>query len=119
MTIDPQGIVGPSAGLAFTLGLIDKLDPYSLTGGKVVAATGTMALDGTVGDVGGVPQKTYAVEDAGATVFFVPTQEYKTALAHANSSLKVVEVSNVCQAVDWLLAHGGRVPSSFSCHPPS
>ena len=119
VTIDPQGIVGPSAGLAFTLGLINELDPYSLTGGKTVAATGTMSFDGAVGDVGGVPQKTYAVEDAGATVFFVPPQEYKTALAHANGSLKVVEVSTVCQAVDWLVAHGGRVPPSFTCHAGS
>lgn len=112
VTIDPQGIVGPSAGLAFTLGLINDLDPYSLTAGQKIAATGTMSLNGAVGDVGGVPQKTVAVENAGATVFFVPPQEYATAKSHSNGKLKVVAVSNVSQAIAYLLKMGGKLPTN-------
>ena len=55
ITIDPGPVSGPSAGLAFTLTIIDELTPGSLTGGKKVAVTGTMDLDGNVGEVGGVP----------------------------------------------------------------
>jgi PDZ domain-containing protein len=116
-TIDPpfaismnaEGIIGPSAGLAFTLGLIEKLDGADLTGGAKIAATGTMAIDGTVGDVGGVAQKTVAVRRAGATVFFVPTPELATAEAHAGPDLKVFAVANVHQAIVDLERMGGRV----------
>ena len=66
ITIDPGAVSGPSAGLAFTLTIIDDLTPGNLTGGKKVAVTGTIDLDGNVGEVGGVPQKTAAALDAGA-----------------------------------------------------
>ena len=78
-----EGIIGPSAGLAFTLGLLEKLDPSDLTGGHLVAATGTMSITGQVGDVGGVAQKTVAVRERGAVLFLVPPQEYAVAKAHA------------------------------------
>ena len=55
--IDTQLVGGPSAGLAFTLAIIDDLTPGALTGGKRVAVTGTIAPDGSVGAVGGVEQK--------------------------------------------------------------
>ena len=66
--IDVTNIGGPSAGLAMTLGVIDALTGGSLTGGHTVAVTGTIDDQGNVGDVGGVPQKTIAVENAGATI---------------------------------------------------
>ena len=81
---------GPSAGLAFTLTIIDKLSPGDLTGGKNVAVTGTIELDGTVGEVGGVPQKTAAAIDAGAKLFLVPSAEVREAKARAGSAMKVV-----------------------------
>lgn len=107
--LDAEGIVGPSAGLAFTLGLIDALDPASLTGGLRVAATGTMSLDGSVGAVGGVAQKTVAVSDAGASVFLVPPEEYRTAVAHAGPHLRVFAVSSIGQAIAVLERLGGRL----------
>ncbi len=79
--IDPGAVSGPSAGLAFTLTIIDELTPGSLTGGKKVAVTGTMDLGGNVGEVGGVPQKTAAALDAGAKLFLVPTPEVAQAKA--------------------------------------
>ena len=107
--LSSEGIVGPSAGLAFTLGLMQELDPANLTGGLKVAATGTMSIDGTVGDVGGVAQKTIAVRGAGASVFLVPPQEYAVAKAHAGPHLKVYAVSTIGEAVHILESLGGRV----------
>jgi PDZ domain-containing protein len=107
--LSSEGIVGPSAGLAFTLGLIEELDRADLTGGLKVAATGTMSIDGTVGDVGGVAQKTIAVRGAGAKVFLVPSPEYKVAKAHAGSGLKVYAVNNIDQAIKILESLGGRI----------
>ncbi len=107
--IDVTNIGGPSAGLAMTLGVIDALTPGSLTGGHTVAATGTMDDQGNVGDVGGVPQKTVAVENAGATIFLVPRQEYKAALSKDRPGLKIYAVSTLDQALRVLAANGGKV----------
>ncbi len=85
VNIDVGAIGGPSAGLALTLGLLDVLSAGNLTGGHRVAATGTINLDGTVGDVGGVAQKAVAVRKAGAQVFFVPPDELKAAQSQAGS----------------------------------
>jgi PDZ domain-containing protein len=112
VTINVGGIGGPSAGLALTLGLIDLLSDGDLTGGHRIAATGTINLDGSVGDVGGVAQKTVAVRRAGAQVFFVPPQELKTARSEAGS-MKVFAVSNLQQALTQLQALGGRPPTQI------
>ena len=105
-----EGIIGPSAGLAFTLGLIQQLDPHDLTGGLKVAATGTMSIDGTIGDVGGVAQKTVAVRSSGAKIFFVPPQEYKVAVQHGGGGLKIFAVSKISQAISILQHYGGKLP---------
>lgn len=104
--ISTPGIGGPSAGLAFTLGIIERIEGKSLTNGKIVAATGTISPNGSVGDVGGVPQKTVAVERAGATLFLVPPQEYKAALSKATPKLKVEAVTSLKQAVADIQAFG-------------
>jgi PDZ domain-containing protein len=110
--LDSAGIGGPSAGLAFTLGIIDELSSGDLTGGRKVAATGTIGLNGAVGDVGGVAQKTVSVRRAGASVFLVPVQEERVAEAKAGPHLKVVAVSTVNQALSVLEHLGGRPPGS-------
>lgn len=107
--IESGDIGGPSAGLAFTLALLDDLTPGELTGGKVVAATGTMEIDETVGDVGGVKQKTAAVIAAGATMFLVPPGEYEEAKKRAGSRLEVVKVANLGDALAALGKLGGNV----------
>jgi len=116
--ISADGIGGPSAGLAFTLGVINTLSGGNLTGGRTVAATGTIHPDGTVGDVGGVAQKTVAVERAGATLFLVPPQEYSTAKAKATSGLTVVAVRSLGDAIAVLEQHGGSAGSA-SVGPPA
>ena len=108
--IDVTNIGGPSAGLAMTLGVIDALTSGSVTGGRTVAATGTIDSQGDVGDVGGVAQKTIAVENAGASIFLVPPQEYKAAMSKVRPGLKVYAVSTLDQALRVLAAHGGAVP---------
>jgi PDZ domain-containing protein len=106
--IDSEGIGGPSAGLAFTLELLDILTPGELTGGRRVAATGTIELDGTVGEVGGVAQKTIAVRKAGAEVFLVPASELAEARAHAGRTLRVEPVRDVDDALRILAGLGGN-----------
>jgi PDZ domain-containing protein len=72
-----------------------------------VAVTGTIEPDGSVGEVGGVAQKTAAVRAAGASYFLVPAQEAKEARAHAGSRLRIVPVGNLDQALDALRSFGG------------
>jgi PDZ domain-containing secreted protein/Zn-dependent protease/predicted transcriptional regulator len=70
-----QNIGGPSAGLIYALAIADMLDPEDHAGGKIVAATGTIGIDGAVGRVGGVSAKAVSVEEAGADLFLVPQAE--------------------------------------------
>ncbi len=111
VSIDVGAIGGPSAGLALTLGLLDSLTHGQLTGGRRIAATGTISLGGAVGDVGGVAQKTVAVRKAGAQYFFVPVQELAAAKSEAKG-MKVYAVSTLSQALDDLKALGGSIPKS-------
>ena len=99
---------GPSAGLAFTLALLDELTPGELTGGKKVAATGTITPSGAVGEIGGLPQKTVAVEREGAELFLVPLAELAEAQAKAEgTNLKVVGVETLDDALAALQEFGG------------
>jgi PDZ domain-containing protein len=117
VSINTQDIGGPSAGLAMTLGVLDALSGGHLVGDKTIAATGTIAPDGAVGDVGGVPQKTIAVERAGATVFLVPPQELAAARSKATPSLHIYAVSTLAQALSVLERLGGRLPRRLAFGP--
>ncbi|HEY8080873.1 MAG TPA: S16 family serine protease [Acidimicrobiales bacterium] len=110
VTINTANIGGPSAGLAMTLGVIDALSNGSLTGHVRIAATGTIDPSGNVGDVGGVAEKTIAVETAGATVFLVPPQELGVAQAAASGGLKVIAVATLDQALAAIKRAGGTTP---------
>jgi PDZ domain-containing protein len=107
--LNSEGIVGPSAGLAFTLGLMQKLDRGNLTNGLQVAATGTMSVTGQIGAIGGIQQKTIAVRSSGAGIFLVPPANYATAKKYAGSKLKVFAVSTISQALNVLKRFGGRI----------
>ncbi|MGD0321857.1 MAG: PDZ domain-containing protein [Acidimicrobiales bacterium] len=107
--INSDQIGGPSAGLAWTLGMIDRLCGGGLTGGRSVAATGTIDPDGSVGEVGGVEQKTVAVERAGASVFLVPVSELAAARAKATPNLEVLGVSSLHDALVDLQHLGGHL----------
>jgi len=105
--IDTNDVGGPSAGLALTLGLIDHLTPGSLTGGQVIATTGTMDPDGRVGVVGGVAQKAAAAIGAGARLILVPESEADEARAHAGD-VTVVGVATLDDALEALTDIGGN-----------
>lgn len=107
VNIDTGKVGGPSAGLAFTLALLDDLAPDGLTGGKKVAVTGTIDLNGQVGPVGGVAQKTVAARRAGAVAFLVPPQEAPEAKRHAGP-LRIITVRNVDEALAALAQLGGH-----------
>lgn len=106
ITIDTARVSGPSAGLAFTLAIIDDLTPGDLTGGDKVAITGSIQPDGSVGPVGGVAQKAVTARRRGARLMLVPVGEAKDARAHAGA-MRVVAVRNVGDALAALAAHGG------------
>lgn len=110
--IQTDEIGGPSAGLAFTLTILDELTPGSITGGVDVAVTGTIDLDGTVGPIGGLPSKTEAVKQTGATVFIVPAAqgeaELAAARAVAGAGLRIVTVGNLDEALAALADLGGN-----------
>ena len=104
--IDTRRVSGPSAGLAFTLALIDELTRGELTGGTRVAVTGSILPDGQVAMVGGVAQKTVAARESGATLMLVPRGEAKEARAHAGE-MRVVAVDTLEDALRALDRFGG------------
>ncbi|GAA3982681.1 hypothetical protein GCM10022384_34460 [Streptomyces marokkonensis] len=97
-----EDVGGPSAGLLFSLGIVDKLGAGDLTGGRVVAGTGTITTGGKVGAVGGVPLKTQAARRDGATVFLVPKAECSDAQAELPEGLRLIPVTTLKGAIDSL-----------------
>jgi len=112
VSIDSDEIGGPSAGLAFTLALLDELTPGELTGNHRVAVTGTIAIDGSVGPIGGLAAKTSAVKQEGATVLLVPTaqgeEDIARARAIAGDDLIVIAVDTLDDALAALASIGGN-----------
>jgi PDZ domain-containing protein len=104
--IDTGRVSGPSAGLAFTLTIVDELTPGDLTGGKKVAVTGTIRPDGSVGPIGGAQQKAVTARQAGAKLFLVPTEEVKEARSRADG-MKVVGIRTLDDALAQLHGFGG------------
>ncbi len=103
-------IGGPSAGLMFALGILDKIGPEDLTGGRFVAGTGTIDVSGTVGPIGGIPLKLIAAKDKGATVFLVPAANCAEATRRPPDGLQLVKVETLAGAVDALQALGAGRP---------
>lgn len=107
LDIDSGKVGGNSAGLAFTLAIIDELTPGSLTGGNKVAVTGTIELNGSVGEVGGIPQKVVAAQRSGANYMLVPS----SLAAHAEqfaTSITVLPVGTLDDALAALASIGGN-----------
>jgi PDZ domain-containing protein len=104
---------GPSAGLMFSLAVIDKLTTGDLAGSTFVAGTGTIKPDGTVGPIGGIVHKMVAARAAGATVFLVPAKNCYEASSDQTPGLQLIKVDNLGQAVDALhaMTSGGHPPT--------
>ncbi|MBB6437448.1 YlbL family protein [Streptomyces candidus] len=90
---------GPSAGLMFSLGIVDKLTEGDMTGGKFVAGTGTIDEKGKVGPIGGIQMKTVGARKAGAQYFLTPKENCATAAADVPDGLTLVRVDTLDDAV--------------------
>ncbi|MEV6377355.1 PDZ domain-containing protein [Micromonospora sp. WP24] len=110
LNIDLEDIGGPSAGLMFALGIVDKLTPADLTGGMVVAGTGTIDDEGKVGPIGGIAQKLVGAKHAGAKVFLVPADNCAEAVRNPQPDLPLIRVGSLDEALTALdtLRAGGQ-----------
>jgi PDZ domain-containing protein len=97
--IELADVGGPSAGLMFALGIIDRLTEEDLTGGAFIAGTGTIDDEGTVGPIGGVAMKTIAAREAGAEFFLTPEDNCAAAAADAPDGLTLVRVGTLEDAL--------------------
>jgi Lon-like protease len=111
--INLSGIGGPSAGLMFALGIIDKLTPDALTGGRFIAGTGEIEPTGTVEAIGGIQQKMAGARAAGATVFLTPAANCSNTTGAVPAGLRLVKVGSLAGAVSELqaLKAGRPVPT--------
>lgn len=108
ITLEEVG--GPSAGLMFALGILEKLGPESLTGGKYIAGTGEIRTDGTVGPIGGIAQKLIAAKAKGADAFLVPEANCAEAALRPPAGLPLLRVGSLDEALAGLesLRSGGQ-----------
>ena len=113
VSISVGNIGGPSAGMMFALGIIDKITPDNLTGGKFIAGTGEITAVGAVQPIGGIQQKMVGARSAGATIFLTPAGNCSDTVGAVPAGLRLVKVSTLSQAVSDLEAikAGKPVPS--------
>ena len=105
-SIHIDDIGGPSAGMMYTLGIIDKLTPADETGGHTVAGTGTMDSSGHVGSIGGIRLKMLGARRDGATWFLAPKSNCGEVVGHVPAGLRDVRVSTIDDAYQALVAIG-------------
>jgi PDZ domain-containing protein len=110
VTLSLTGVGGPSAGLMFSLGIIDKISADDLTRGRFIAGTGTIEASGKVGPIGGIALKMIAARRAGATVFLAPASNCPDVVGNVPSGLDVIKVATLHEAIGNLNAHarGGQ-----------
>jgi PDZ domain-containing protein len=111
--INLSDIGGPSAGMMFALGIVDKLTPSSLTDGRFIAGTGEIAPTGAVEPIGGIQQKMAGARAAGATIFLTPAANCSNTAGAVPAGLRLVKVSSLAGAISDLRAieQGKPVPS--------
>jgi PDZ domain-containing protein len=113
VNIQVADVGGPSAGLMLTLGILDLVGPQDLTGGNVVAGTGTIDAEGKVGPIGGIQLKMVAAEHVGAKLFLVPADNCAEAVAAPQPGLRLAKVSDLGSALTALTDfRSGRTPPS-------
>ncbi len=102
VSIEAGAVGGPSAGMMHTLAIVDTLTPGELTQGHVIAGTGTVSYDGTVGSIGGIRQKIVGAEAAGAEYVLVPEGNYEEALSAERKAIEIIPVGTIQDALDFL-----------------
>jgi PDZ domain-containing protein len=101
------GVGGPSAGLIFAVGIVEKLTEEDLVRGRKIAGTGTITASGKVGGIGGIEEKMVGASRIGATVFIAPRENCPD-IEHVPKGLKVIPVSSLSEAIEAL-----RAPENF------
>ncbi|MFP4020145.1 MAG: PDZ domain-containing protein [Halanaerobium sp.] len=96
-----ENIIGPSAGSVFTMEIYNQLIPEDITGGKRIAGTGTISLDGEIGRIDGVKYKIMAAKEAGADIFIVPAENYETASEFAGD-LELLKAEKISDIIEYL-----------------
>lgn len=100
----------------FALGIIDKLTPGELNGGKFVAGTGTMSPDGSIGPIGGIAQKMVAARRQHADLFLAPAANCKQVKGVVPHGLRVVKVATLADSMTALTAlRDGQVGALPTC----
>lgn len=100
-----EDIGGPSAGLMFATGIVDKLTEENLAAGQHIAGTGTIEPDGTVGPIGGIRQKLAGARAAGATLFLMPAEHCVEAAGHIPDGLTVTPVETLTDGIEAIQAY--------------
>ncbi|MDL5350609.1 S16 family serine protease [Microbacterium sp. zg-YB36] len=119
VTIQLDNVGGPSAGMMFALGIIDTLTPGELNGGAQVAGTGTISGAGEIGPIGGIRQKLWGAEDAGAEIFLAPTANCGEVVGHVPDGLDVFAVATLDDALEVLetVRDDGDLEALPTCTP--
>lgn len=106
-----RDVGGPSAGMMFSLAIIDRLTPGALTAGKTIAGTGTVDPDGNVGPIGGIQQKLIGAKKGGAELFLAPADNCDEVTGHIPSGMTVAQVATISDAVKAIETYtaGGTV----------
>lgn len=99
---------GPSGGMIFAIGIYDTLTKGELTGGAHIAGTGTIGTDGTVGPIGGIRQKLFGAQRAGAKYFLAPAQNCSEVNGHIPAGMQVFRVKNYDEALSVVTAIGNK-----------
>ncbi|PUU95220.1 MAG: PDZ domain-containing protein [Halanaerobium sp.] len=101
VSFDTKNIIGPSAGSMFSMEIYNQLIPSDITGGKRIAGTGTISLNGEIGRIDGVEYKIMAAKEAGVDLFIVPEENYKKASKYAGN-LELLKVTNIDDIIEYL-----------------
>lgn len=111
-----EDIGGPSAGMMYALGLVDKLTPENEANGVTVAGTGTIDKSGKVGAIGGIDLKMIGAQQDGAAWFLAPAENCDEVVGHVPNGLRDVKVSTLEEAYTALVKIGkGEADSLPRC----
>ncbi len=106
--IKTGNVGGPSAGLMMALNVYNNLIPEDITNSLVIAGTGTIEIDGSVGPVGGVKQKVIAAKRAGAELILVPTANFEEAKPLETESTEIVAIDTFDEALQVISEYSSR-----------
>ena len=106
--IKTGNVGGPSAGLMMALNVYNNLIPEDITNSMVVAGTGTIEIDGSVGPVGGIKQKIIAAKRAGAELILVPVANFEEAIQFETDKTAIVAVDSFDEALSVISQYSSR-----------